>query len=150
MHFFELRAKLLTKLIPFIINLFGLDIPPYTSVCAIIKRKNRILAINLSYKSGYSLPGGGMKISETLEEGIAREVKEETNLDISNLKYLFSNYTKEGKFGKLSACFEVKIKDFKRMKGSEEGEVVWITPQKLLANCAYKDVEKHIRQYFKL
>jgi ADP-ribose pyrophosphatase YjhB (NUDIX family) len=46
------------------------------------KRKN-------SYKAGYyGLPGGRVEVNEPLSEAIVREVKEETGLEISNLKYL--------------------------------------------------------------
>jgi len=36
------------------------------------------------------LPGGFCDIGETLEEGLAREVKEETNLDVSSARLLFT------------------------------------------------------------
>ena len=41
-------------------------------------------------KGTYDLPGGFSDMDETAEQGIAREVKEETNLDVTDVKYLFS------------------------------------------------------------
>ena len=41
-------------------------------------------------KGTYDIPGGFVDLDETVEEGMRREIKEETNLDISALDYLFS------------------------------------------------------------
>lgn len=146
---FKTRANVLIRTIPLIINLFGFEMPPRMSACAIIIKNKKFLAIDLSYAEGYSLPGGGVNIGETLEDAITREVKEETNLDVKKLTYLFSNYDLMGKFGKLSACFLVEIKDFSIMKESEEGKPVWLTYNNFIANCAYKDVSKHLKKYIK-
>lgn len=41
-------------------------------------------------KGTLDLPGGFIDLHETAEEGIRREVKEETNLDVQECRYLFS------------------------------------------------------------
>lgn len=41
-------------------------------------------------KGTFDLPGGFIDMGETAEEGIKREVKEETGLDVVNATYLFS------------------------------------------------------------
>ena len=41
-------------------------------------------------KGTYDLPGGFSDMDETAEQGVAREVKEETNLDVTDMQYLFS------------------------------------------------------------
>lgn len=41
-------------------------------------------------KGMLDLPGGFCDIGETLEEGIAREVMEETSLEVKHVRYLFS------------------------------------------------------------
>jgi ADP-ribose pyrophosphatase YjhB (NUDIX family) len=50
------------------------------SVYGIIIQDDKILLV--PQFDGYDFPGGGMKIHETLEEALKREVKEETGLDI--------------------------------------------------------------------
>lgn len=49
------------------------------AVYAIIIQDGKIL---LSPQGGYDLPGGGVKVYETIEEALIREVKEETGYDI--------------------------------------------------------------------
>ena len=41
-------------------------------------------------KGTLDLPGGFTDLNETAEEGIAREIKEETGLDVHQVKYMFS------------------------------------------------------------
>jgi 8-oxo-dGTP diphosphatase len=64
-------------------------------VCGILIEKDKILL--LKHKSigelGYLWlpPGGGVEFGESAEETLIREFKEETNLEISIEKYLFTN-----------------------------------------------------------
>jgi len=41
-------------------------------------------------KGTFDMPGGFIDLEETAEEGLVREIKEETNLDIDKFEYLFS------------------------------------------------------------
>jgi ADP-ribose pyrophosphatase YjhB (NUDIX family) len=125
-----------------------LPLPPLPAVCAIIENKGKILAINLSYKNGYSLPGGGLLQNETFEEGLRREVKEETNLDIKDLKYLGSHKKVSNTFSHVSVCFKASVVKLDDMKSSDEGEALWLDPKFLYKNCAYDDVHLHLKDYF--
>ena len=42
-------------------------------------------------KGTLDLPGGFVDMYETVEEGMLREIKEETGLDVQNIRYLFSS-----------------------------------------------------------
>jgi len=60
---------------------------------AVIIKRGKILLMH-RFKSGeeyYALPGGTMKRGETPEETLAREVKEETNLNIKIKKKLWEH-----------------------------------------------------------
>lgn len=60
-------------------------------ITAIIKDNKILLAHNHNFKGNmYSLIAGFVEVGETLEECVAREVKEEVGLNIKNIKYLGS------------------------------------------------------------
>ena len=53
----------------------------------LVFNKNNEILLNLrSDTNNWGIPGGGKEIYETLEECAIRELKEETNLDVSNLE----------------------------------------------------------------
>ncbi len=61
------------------------------SARAIVIENNRILIMR-RLKAGnqyYTLVGGGVKEGETLEQGVVREVKEETGLDVTSSQLVY-------------------------------------------------------------
>jgi 8-oxo-dGTP diphosphatase len=59
---------------------------PYLAVSAAIFRDGRVLIVRRAQppaRGVYTLPGGGVELGETLEEAVAREVREETALEIT-------------------------------------------------------------------
>lgn len=60
----------------------------------IIRHQNEILLIYTKYYNDYSLPGGGVE-NEAIEEGLVRELKEETgakNIEITSAVGIFEEY----------------------------------------------------------
>ena len=58
---------------------------PVVGVGAVILDGDRVLLIKRAHeplKGQWSLPGGGVELGETLEQAIAREVQEETGVDV--------------------------------------------------------------------
>ena len=59
----------------------------FVSTCIIIDSDNKILLSTREHKSDFSeyweFPGGKMKLNETPEECLIRELKEEINIDVS-------------------------------------------------------------------
>jgi 8-oxo-dGTP diphosphatase len=56
------------------------------AVSAVIFHEGRVLLVRRAKEPGkglYSLPGGGLRLGETLAEAVCREVKEETGLVVS-------------------------------------------------------------------
>ncbi len=72
---------------------------PMITVDAVIERSGKILLIkrkNEPFMGRWALPGGFIEYSESAEDAIIREVKEETNLEIS-IKALLGVYSKPGR-----------------------------------------------------
>lgn len=68
-------------------------------VSAIIIKNNKILLIHRK-KNGeeyWVFPGGGVEDFETREEGLIREVKEETNLEVIEFNLEFMTYNEASK-----------------------------------------------------
>jgi len=60
-------------------------------VAAVIIKNRKILAAKRGYgefKGKWEFPGGKIKENESKKEALKREIKEELNTDIKNLKYL--------------------------------------------------------------
>lgn len=63
------------------------------TVALILNPKSELLVASRASdpaKGTFDLPGGFIDMYETAEEGVMREVKEETNLDVEKVEYLFS------------------------------------------------------------
>ncbi len=67
--------------------------PSSATVAVIINDNKEILVATRAHepaKGTYDLPGGFVDMAETAEEAVSREVKEETDLDVLSVQYLFS------------------------------------------------------------
>ena len=63
------------------------------TVAVIINENREVLVATRAFepaKGTFDLPGGFVDMYETGEESVAREVKEETGMDVKKVKYLFS------------------------------------------------------------
>lgn len=66
-----------------------------TAVCVLVLSKENYNFLSVSLKEDhedFNLPGGKLENNESLEEAGIREVKEETGLDIFNLKFLYKDF----------------------------------------------------------
>jgi 8-oxo-dGTP diphosphatase len=85
---------------------------PLLTVDALIIHEEKIVLIkrkNPPYKDMFALPGGFVDIGETVEEAVAREAKEETNLDVEivSLLGIYSDPKRDPRGHTVSMCFIV-------------------------------------------
>ncbi|MFV0418162.1 MAG: NUDIX hydrolase [Dysgonomonas sp.] len=67
--------------------------PSSSNIALILNKSKELLVATRAHdpaKGTLDLPGGFVDMNETGEEAVIREVKEETNLNVKNTKYLFS------------------------------------------------------------
>lgn len=81
---------------------------PYPTVDIIIEIENSIVLIKRKNPPfGWALPGGFVDYGESLETAAVREAKEETSLDISNLKLLgcYSDPSRDSRMHTISTVY---------------------------------------------
>jgi len=148
---YSIKVKILTSLVKIaskvVSGVFKVEVPPVPSVAAIIEKNGKILAIDLTYKKGYALPGGVLKGNENFTTAIKREIKEETGLTVTWLKF-YNTFTDTSQFPKVVVVYLVKVKGNLR-KGSNEGSTEWVAPEILIKNMAYKDNLTAIKSYLR-
>ncbi|HOW35572.1 MAG TPA: macro domain-containing protein [Candidatus Omnitrophota bacterium] len=88
--------------------LYKLSEGPYVTVDVIIELRKGIILIERSNPPyGLALPGGFVDCGESLEEAVAREAKEETNMTLVNLKQLhtYSKPERDPRFHTITTVF---------------------------------------------
>ena len=86
---------------------------PYVTVDAIIELDEGIVIIERSNPPfGWALPGGFVDYGESLEDAVKREAKEETNLDLTQIRqfHTYSNPQRDPRFHTIGTVFIAKAK----------------------------------------
>jgi ADP-ribose pyrophosphatase YjhB (NUDIX family) len=109
---------------------------PKPVITAIIEKNGKVLFGKRSkdpYFGKWDLIGGFVDVGETLEEAVAREVKEESGLEVSSSTFYF-NHTdiyKNAADGhityNLAMHFLVEVKDGPFKPGDDIGELAWFS-----------------------
>lgn len=97
----------------------------------IIKKGNTVLALKIKHKSGKSElipPGGRLETFETLRECVAREIKEEVNLEVKvgELIGVMEKEYEDGIWTFLYYDISVNSGQIKICDSEEVDELVWI------------------------
>ena len=140
MTWYKVRAMLLGYTLHGVATLLGLQLPPKMSVCGFIEQDGKYLVLDLSYRKGFGFPGGLLEGEETLEEALAREIKEETGLTVTSAAYFTSKKAVQYGFPVLSASFVVTVTG--TMRASTEGALAYRTPEEIIANCSYANARE--------
>ena len=109
------------------------------TVAFILNEKKELLVVrrkNEPAKGTLDLPGGFVDMEETGEQGIIREVKEETRLEAIETTYLFSIpniYRYSGiTIHTLDMFYMVKVKDLSHVEAMDDAaEFLWIPLQEI-------------------
>jgi len=86
---------------------------PFVTVDAIIELPEGIVIIQRSNPPfGWALPGGFVDYGESLEDAVKREAKEETNLELTEIKqfHTYSNPQRDPRFHTIGTVFTAKAK----------------------------------------
>ena len=102
---------------------------PTVAALAVIERDGLILGVSRrDDHNDFGLPGGKVEEGETAEQGMRRELKEETDLDVLSAVELTFRFP--GRYANVTA-FKVEVKG--TFGASEEGIVKWCTRDELRA-----------------
>ncbi|MCM8824173.1 MAG: NUDIX domain-containing protein, partial [Candidatus Omnitrophica bacterium] len=124
---------------------------PYLTVDGIVEYHDGIVMVERSNPPfGWALPGGFVDYGESVEEAIAREIKEETNLEFLDFKQfkVYSQPNRDPRFHTVSVVFIGKGKG--NLKSDSDAKNVGIfTKDKLPLKIAF-DHRKILNEYFSL
>ncbi len=102
---------------------------------------------------GWDLPGGELDFGEDPETGIIREIREETGLEINNLKIFdaVSSVTERGEFW-TTICYTAEPKTEDIVLSYEHDDSKWVTPDEFLSLSGLsprqrKSIEKLKKQF---
>jgi len=97
------------------------------TVDCVIFKENSVVLIkrkNMPFQGMFALPGGYVEENETVEQACIRETKEETNLDIKDLK-LVGVYSEPGRDPRgriISFAFTGEVIDFAILKAGDDAK----------------------------
>ena len=96
---------------------------------AITDAHGRLLAIRRSDNDHWEPPGGVLELTETIPDGLAREVREETGLtvEVGALTGVYKNMVR----GIVALVFRCSIIDGTAGTTAEAREVRWLTPEEI-------------------
>jgi len=125
---------------------------PYTTVDAIIELPQGIVIIKRSNPPfGWALPGGFVDYGESLEDAVAREAKEETNLDLAEIKqfHTYSDPARDPRFHTIGTVFIAKAKGIP--KAGDDAADFKVIKLKEIQNLEFAfDHKKILQDYLKL
>lgn len=104
---------------------------PFLTVDAVISVEGGVIVIKRSNPPfGWALPGGFVDYGESLEEAVRREMKEETGLDLSDLKqfHTYSDPGRDPRFHTVCTVFTAKGKGVPQA-GDDAADIKLITAQ---------------------
>lgn len=113
------------------------------SAYAVIHREDKVLLVTNHVSGKFYLPGGGIEPGERIMEGLRREVKEETGLDLEHERFLyfaedfFYHDPRDKAYHGLLFYYAGQTKTFavtgRHAEEDEEGHPQWVVLESLTA-----------------
>ena len=123
------------------------------NMCMIHNREtNQVVAqekVNSSSFNGLTFPGGHVENGEGIIESTVREVKEETGLDIEQLKFcgLINWYNNKTHERWLLFLYKTETFSGEMLKKTHEGEVYWLDYERLFDVELARDMDKYLKLF---
>lgn len=97
------------------------------------------------------LPSGNVEAEETINQGLVREVKEETNLDTKSIGVFINSFDYLSSSGKKSRQFnfEVKVENCENIILTEHDNYVWLDYEEVKNNEKITDEVKYVIEIYK-
>lgn len=124
------------------------------TVGAIIERDNKILLTKRNhepFKGHWCIPGGHIDFGEEPEQAIKREVKEETGLTVTDLKFFghYSEIYKEINWHAVALVFICKTEGEVKIDPKEVKEYKWFDKKEALQQKLAFEHKKILEDYIK-
>ncbi|GAA3488943.1 NUDIX hydrolase [Streptomyces cremeus] len=96
---------------------------------AVVREDGRVLAIRRADNGTWEPPGGVLEMAEAPEDGVRREVFEETGLhvEVAELTGVYKNVTR----GVVALVFRCKPSGGEERTSDESTAVAWLTPEEV-------------------
>ncbi|MEK6869810.1 MAG: dihydroneopterin aldolase [Nanoarchaeota archaeon] len=130
--------------------------PLVTAGALIFNRKNRILFVKSNkWKGQYGIPAGKVRYGEKIIDGLKREIKEETNLDVYGIKFLLrqeiinpKDFFKKSHF--VSLNYICRAKNTNIELNNEAQSYKWVTAKNALKLGLNEPTRELIQYYLKI
>lgn len=120
------------------------------SVKALIKNSDGKILLSKEENGFFDFLGGGLDHGETLQEGLKREVLEETNLKVKNIalnpSYFITFYSKSNTIWAANVLMECELEDLNFTASDECVALEFFTPQEILDNPNCFESTKKVAQ----
>lgn len=121
----------------------------------IFNQENKLFLMKShKWKGALVVPGGHIELGETIEEALIREVKEETNLDIFDLRFIcFQEFLYDNSFWKrkhyIFFDYACKTDSTEVILNHEAQEFMWIDLKEAEKHSIESYTQFAIREYLK-
>ncbi|GAA4857100.1 NUDIX domain-containing protein [Kitasatospora terrestris] len=101
---------------------------------AVVREDGRVLAIRRADNGTWEPPGGVLELTESVEDGVRREVFEETGIrvDVERLTGVYKNVTR----GVVALVFRCHPESGTERVSDESTAVDWLTPEEVAERMA--------------